>query len=82
MDIFTTRGVSLDILPESTDGYWTLLNKYLVHNGKITDAFNSVWEILDVYGYYRGGTDVDVVKTGFNRAKLIIETLSKIRPKR
>jgi hypothetical protein len=59
-----------------------LLGKYLAHNGKIRDAFSTVWENLLVFGYYRGGLGVPMINDGFRKANLIIESLSKIKPRR
>jgi len=70
------QGVSRRELPESTDGYWNLLKKYMVHNGKIIDAFATVYEDLHILGYYRGGAGVLMIKEGFENAKKIIKSLS------
>ena len=48
-----------------------------IHNGKILNAFSGAYEVLHLWGYYRGIGEVRVVKDGFERAKLIIGTLSK-----
>ncbi|MEW6687051.1 MAG: DUF5618 family protein [Candidatus Edwardsbacteria bacterium] len=52
------------------------MNKYLTKNGRIKNAFSTVYENLHIFGYYRGGTDVDMIKGGFEKAKIIIEVLS------
>ena len=44
---------------------------------KILNAFNSTYEILHLWGYYDGITNVKVVKTGFDEAYKIID---KIKP--
>jgi len=71
------RGLDFDKLPTSTEGYWKNLKKILVHNGKITDAFSIVYENLHIFGYYRGASSVKTVKEGFEKAKMIVDTLSK-----
>lgn len=76
---FLERGLDKERLPNSTDEYWETLNKHMIHNGKITNAFAIVYELLHIWGYYRGINTVDVVKNGFEKAKLIIETLAKIK---
>lgn len=74
---FLERGVDNEKLPDSTEGYWKNLRKYRVHNGKITDAFSIAYENLHLFGYYRGASDTHVVKSGFEKAKLIIDTLGR-----
>ena len=78
---FLTRGILKDKLPESTEGYEVLLKKQMVHNGKIKQAFYTVYENLHLFGYYRGGVNVDMIKAGFKSAKLIIDTLSVLLQK-
>lgn len=74
---FLERGVQSDKLPISTEGYQELLRKHAVHNGKIKNAYYNAYEILHIKGYYRGTGDVNAVKGGFEKAKLIIDTLGK-----
>ncbi|MEW6097544.1 MAG: DUF5618 family protein [bacterium] len=78
---FVSRGVSLDTLPKTTEGYLASLRKYLVHNGKLQSAFRVSWENLHVFGYYRGASSIDLVKDGFKNAKVILDMLSKDRAK-
>jgi hypothetical protein len=73
---FLQRGLDKEKLPTSIDEYQRILNKLLVHDGKIRTAFLNVYEILHIWGYYRGIGDIDIVKKGFEKAKIIIETLS------
>ncbi len=70
------RGVKYENLPKTTDAYWGILKKYLVHNGKIIDAFDTVWDVIHSYGYYNGGNDARIIKIGVKEAKFIIEKLS------
>jgi len=74
---FIHRGLDRNKLPISTDEYWRMLKKNNIHNGKILNAFSGAYEVLHLWGYYRGIGEVRVVKDGFERAKLIIGTLSK-----
>ncbi|MEW6040877.1 MAG: DUF5618 family protein [Elusimicrobiota bacterium] len=73
---FLKSGLEKDKLPVSIDGYWKNLRKYTIYNGKIIDAFSIVYENLHIFGYYRGASDINVVKSGFEKAYLIIKTLS------
>lgn len=77
-----TRGVSPAALPKTTTKYWASIKKRLAHNGRIQDAFNTAWDNLHVGGYYRGFSGVGLVKEGFKNAKWILDTLSKVKPKR
>jgi len=77
-----TRGVSPSNLPKTTTEYWSSIKERLAHNGKIQDAFNTAWEELHVAGYYRGFSSVGMIKDGFQNARWILDTLSKIKQKR
>lgn len=46
---------------------------------KIKNAFYTAYENLHIWGYYRGAGDVNVVESGFEKAKIIIDTLSKTK---
>ncbi len=74
---FFQRGVKQDKLPTSTKEVWDYLDKYLVHNGIIENAFQNAYEILHVWGYYRGAGNIHVVKAGFENAKIVIDTITK-----
>ena len=74
---FLERGVPRDKLPTSTEEVEYYLRKYLVHNGKLKDAFHNVYESLHILGYYRGAGGINVVKEGFENAKKIIDILGK-----
>ena len=71
-----STGTSKDKLPTSIEGYEKDLRK-IPHNGKLMTALNIVYENLHLLGYYRGGVGVEMIKEGFQKAKLIIDTLSK-----
>jgi hypothetical protein len=44
-------------------------------------AMTAVYQNLHIFGYYRGGVEVEMIKAGFKYAKFIIDTLSKRKPK-
>ena len=69
-------GTSPDKLPTSIQEYEKATRK-IPHNGKLMSALVVVYENLHILGYYRGGVDVEMIKSGFSKAKLIIDTLSK-----
>lgn len=71
------RGEDKSKLPKSYDEYRKILNKHLVHNGKVKSALTGAYEVLHILGYYRGGSDIKVIKEGFECAKFVIENLSK-----
>ena len=71
------RGIEPGKLPESYQGYLSALRKYLVHNGKIKSALTVVYQNLHILGYYREGVNVDMIKSGFECAKFIIDSFSK-----
>ncbi|MEW6102295.1 MAG: DUF5618 family protein [bacterium] len=65
-----------DKLPTRIEEYEKALHK-IPHNGKLISAMATVYENLHIFGYYRGGVGVNMIKEGFQKAKLIIDTLSK-----
>jgi len=70
-----SMGVPSDKLPTSITEYEKSLQK-IPHNGKLMAAMGTVYENLHILGYYRGGVDVNMIKSGFQKAKFIIDTLS------
>ena len=70
-----SRGKNPDELPTSIYEYEKAMKK-IPHNGKLMSALIVVYENLHILGYYRGGVDVEMIKSGFSKAKLIINTLS------
>jgi len=73
-----STGISPDKLPASITEYEKALKK-IPHNGKLMTALNILYQNLHIFGYYRGGVSVDMIKAGFKSAKLIIDTLAKER---
>ncbi len=72
-----SKGKKPSELPTSYQGYRDWLKK-APHNGKLLAAFRIVYENLHIFGYYRGGVNVDMVKAGFKYARVIIDTFSKL----
>ncbi|MEW6607749.1 MAG: DUF5618 family protein [bacterium] len=70
------KGIDKANLPTSYQGYWQTLSKDMVHNGKVKSAIKIAYENLHIFGYYRGGTGVSMIKEGFQCAKFVIEHLS------
>jgi len=58
---------------KTIDFYREAINK----DRKLLDAFNSVYNILHLYGYYDGETTVKVIQAGFEMA---IDVINKIKP--
>ncbi|MEW5767917.1 MAG: DUF5618 family protein [bacterium] len=71
-----STGIAKDKLPTSIEEYTKSIKK-IPHDGKLRAALNTAYENLHILGYYRGGVDIDMIKSGFQKAKLIIDTLSK-----
>lgn len=71
------KGVPIDRLPLSYDDYRDALEQHIPHNGKLRQAFKVAYQNLHIFGYYRGGVGVDMIKEGFTRAKAIVETLTR-----
>ena len=72
-----SKGCPEDKLPTSYDEYWEWLKK-APHNGKLQASLRVVYENLHIFGYYRGGVGVEMIKEGFKHAKRIIDTFSKL----
>jgi len=70
-----SKGVPSDKLPASITEYEKSLQK-IPHNGKLMAAMGTVYENLHIFGYYRGGVGVGMIKEGFQKARFIIDTLS------
>ena len=71
-----SAGTTKDKLPTSIEEYEKATRK-IPHNGKLMAALGTVYENLHIFGYYRGGVNVDMIKAGFREAKLIIDILNK-----
>ena len=79
-EFLVKKGFTEKELPKSIDGYRNILKKHFaVHNGKLLKEFESLYESLHIYGYYRGAIyNVHAVKDYFVAAKDFIEK-NKIR---
>jgi hypothetical protein len=69
-------GIDPNHLPTSTVDYQLALKRFSARNGKVLAAFHTAREHLHVFGYYRGGTSVEMIKEGFESARFVIEKLS------
>ncbi|MFA5782709.1 MAG: DUF5618 family protein [Bacteroidales bacterium] len=78
---FISIGLDRKILPKSIDGYWNLIRKKIPLNGKLTASVSTIYENLHIDAYYRGHTNVDLVKAGFENARKVIEMISKLMDK-
>lgn len=70
------RGMDERNLPRSYYAYLDALKRCLAHNGKVKSALTIVYQNLHIFGYYRDGVNVSVIKEGFQAAKFIIEHFS------
>jgi hypothetical protein len=73
-------GTPSDKLPTSIIELEKALQK-IPRNGKLMTAMTIVYQNLHIFGYYRGGVNVDMIKAGFRYAKFIIDRLSRIKTK-
>ncbi|MEW6042291.1 MAG: DUF5618 family protein [Elusimicrobiota bacterium] len=73
---FILHGMEKKKLPDTFQGYWTALEKYLTHNGKLKSALQVVYQNLHIFGYYHSASEVNLIKSGFEKAHWIIKTLS------
>ncbi|MBK8397700.1 MAG: DUF5618 family protein [Leptospiraceae bacterium] len=66
------KGVPKSKLPKSTEHYWEVIPK-IPYNAKLRNKFTSVYENLHLFGYYRGGVNVEMIKDGIKHAKEIVD---------
>lgn len=71
------NGMKPDKLPTSIEEYIKSLRK-VPHNGKLIASLKTVYENLHIFAYYRSGVDVEMIKSGFTRAKEIIDIFAKL----
>ncbi|MBI2967120.1 MAG: DUF5618 family protein [Bacteroidetes bacterium] len=69
-------GYTKDKLPKTIEGYQYAMKK-IPHNGKLSNAFATVYDVLHIGAYYNDLNDAEVIKIGFQRVKEIINILSK-----
>lgn len=72
-----SRGMSEKELPKSIEEYRKIIHKKMPHNGKLIAMINNVYENLHIFAYYRGGTEVQMVKSGLLNCKKIIEMIER-----
>ena len=70
------KGLLPERLPQSITEYEKAIAR-IPRNGKLSIALELIYENLHIFGYYRGGISVDMIKAGFQKARLIIDTFSK-----
>ena len=77
-EALTRRGVSRKELPKSVDAYRAALQRHLANrNGKLMRAFESLYDLLHIAGYYRGLlSDRAVVRDALDAAERFIKTLA------
>lgn len=69
------RGIAPEKLPTSIEEYQKHLRK-IPHNGKLLAALTVVYQNLHIFAYYRGGVDVEMVKSGLARAEELVESFA------
>jgi hypothetical protein len=73
------RGVSRKELPRSVEAYRAALQRHLAtRNGKLMREFESLYDLLHIAGYYRGGLlrDRRVVREALDAAQRFIEKIA------
>ncbi|MEW6684740.1 MAG: DUF5618 family protein [Candidatus Edwardsbacteria bacterium] len=73
------KGLDEKNLPETWDGLKFTLLKHFSHNGRFRKELEIAYRLVHLSLYYRGETRVILVKEGFDKAKTIIENLSKAK---
>ncbi len=76
-----SKGIASKNLPTSIGEYENAVMK-IPQNGRVLAALAAVYQNLHIFGYYRGGVEVEMIKSGFSNARLIIDTLKKITNKK
>ncbi|MEI6436409.1 MAG: DUF5618 family protein [Bacteroidota bacterium] len=75
---FLSKGMKKADLPQSIEEYLTFVKKKIPLNGKLNSALTVVYQNLHIFGYYRGGVDLALVKSGFDNARKVIEMMEKL----
>lgn len=76
-DYLLKHGVDEDKLPHKVEEYRKALNKYSVHDGKLSGQYNALYHALHIAGYYRGDIQyVNMVKDAMQNAKDFVSKLS------
>ena len=69
-----SKGVPLDKLPTSIQGYMDAVRK-IPKNGKLMANLITAYQNLHVFAYYRGGVGVGMIKEGLKSVEEIIKIL-------
>ena len=75
---FISKGMKKAELPQSIEEYLTFIRKKIPLNGKLNGALTIVYQNLHIFAYYRGGTELNMVKAGFDNARKVIEMINKL----
>jgi len=75
---FISKGMKKAELPQSIEEYLTFIRKKIPLNGKLNGALTIVYQNLHIFAYYRGGTELNMVKAGFDNAQKVIEMINKL----
>ena len=74
------KGIPEKQLPKSIEGYWSFIKQHITLNGKLSASLRIVYEDLHLGAYYRGFTDVNVIKSGLQNVKIIIKMMDRLIP--
>ncbi|MEW5693015.1 MAG: DUF5618 family protein [Candidatus Hydrogenedentota bacterium] len=76
--LINKKGFLKKDLPKSVEAYREALRKYIsIHNGKLMQEFEKLYDSLHIAGYYRGLIyDANMVKDALKAAKHFIERIS------
>lgn len=71
------KGLTKKELPKKVEEYRKLLQKYAaIHNGKLLNQFEDIYDELHIAGYYRGNLhSVGIVKEALKTANTFVERL-------
>jgi len=79
---FINKGMNKAELPQSIDEYREFARKKIPLNGKLNASLKIVYENLHILAYYRGGTEVQMIKAGFENVRKVIEMMDKLMKKK
>lgn len=70
------RGVDPKKLPDSYEDYEASLRRLVPRNGKLREALIITYDNLHLFGYYRGGVGIQMIKEGLDCARFLIDALA------
>lgn len=76
-----SKGVLPQNLPTSIMEYEKAVMK-IPQNGRLLVTLEVIYQNFHIFGYYRGGIDVEMIKSSFSKVRFIIDTLLKISNKK